>query len=127
MLALPPSLALTAHALLWVGAGSSGTLPPAAALAAAAPIPLLSMWRPCVWLAGWPVLQNNLVHKINSHRAKENGVSMSAATGSKDSLYTVQDPALAALPAAPKHRIAAGQQAVQAYDRYGNPAQQQWC
>ena len=57
-----------------------------------------------------------------SLRGKENGTSLSAATGgSKDSLYTVQDPALASLPAAPTHRIAASQQQqVAAYDRYGN-------
>lgn len=57
-----------------------------------------------------------------SIRGKENGASISAATGgSKDSLYTVPDPALQSLPAAPTHRIAASQQQQQAaYDRYGS-------
>ena len=64
---------------------------------------------------------NQMARKL-SLRGKENGTSLSAATGgSKDSLYTVQDPALASLPAAPTHRIAASQQQqVAAYDRYGN-------
>ena len=62
-------------------------------------------------------MQANLLRKLST-RGKENGTGISAATGSKDSLYTVQDPALTSLPAAPTHRIAAGQP--QAYDRYGN-------
>lgn len=90
--------------------------------------------RPRPPAAPGDVLQANLSRKLT--RGKENGTSMSAATGSKDSLYTVQDPALASLPAAPTHRVAAPQQQQQvaAYDRYGqdtyssrNQPAMAWC